>query len=351
MKKLKTHIIPTLLCAAILSTASCSEEVRVAGSGHGGQDDRVTVNIAPKGEAPTPLGEVLPDNAISTFRMLFFHASTGSLAYNRLFDMSQNPVTIEIKTGDYSVAFVANEDSDEDVSDALAALAVGTANVTDMHSIAFDASAFTDSKNIPMAGYVRNVTFQGNGKLTVGGTATSTPWDISTYLLRLGVRGDLHLTTVYEAVYTNFTGIRIENIPSKVYLLSHRADNGVAIFNNNGSSYATTRSISASAGDNGVEFTPIVSEPGSYEWTKARIILPSSVFADEDDTGKALRFCAVFDNDGVMSATVGVDEPHSDYTAPRNTHFALEGDVLDLINFSVSIASWGDRTDVTIPVN
>lgn len=346
MKKLRPHIILMLLCAALFYPTSCSEDTRAAS----GQDDRITVRIAPTGEAPAPSGDVLPDNAISTFRLLIFNASTGRLAYNKLFDMSLNPVSIEIQTGDYRVAFIANEDSDQDVSEALNALTVGTANVTDLHTIAFDASSFSDSKNIPMAGYVENVSFAGEGRLSVGGIATPTPWDISPYLLRLGVRVDLHLTTNYEAVWTNFTGMRIENIPSKVYLLSHRVDNGVAIVNNNGSSYASARSISAASGDNGTAFTPIDGESG-YEWAKARIILPSNVFADADNAGKALRFCAVFDNEGVMSATVGVGESQGDYTAPRNTHFSLEGEVNDLINFSVSIASWGDKVDVVIPVN
>lgn len=255
------------------------------------------------------------DRAISELRVLIFR-ETGSLAYNKYTEDLSAPFHINVMTGTYDFVFIANEKSDPNLSSRLNSF---NSSLSDIYNLSFASTAFDENRNIPMSHIEKNVQVLGQGKYKLSGEdEKSGTWNV--ILTRLGIRIDLLLKTKDITKRNVFDGIKIKRLPKTVPIFP---------FNNSGDEiYNDNVGYVEKLIEKGGGFSPSGDDPEDYEWSKRRIILPSSIFSNKSTEEKSILIEAIYNNSLVApnSATLGprITEP-VDYTAPRNNYFIFNG--------------------------
>lgn len=338
---MKTNHIPfrfaALVLALVLTVTSCSREEDPQ---TGPLEETATIVFRTKAATKAPDD---PDDAITKFRILVFRYDGNKyLAYNQPYDLtSTNSVTLNLKTGTYDFVFVANEQEDSRLADILSTYSTAK-KMADIEAEYFGSTAFEAARNIPMGGIVKNVKVIGNNKLNVNGTPIQNAWDISQYLIRLGVRVDFTLKSENQFLGNAFQGIEISRVPDKVFLLPATYSGAV---NYNSAAYeASPRTIANTAFDAGSGYDPATY---TWTWTKDRLILPSSVFTPKATAANAMLFSATMTGMSPLTATLGCNEP-TDYTLPRNSRLTLVGTLQDRIDFTVSVMDWNTQQNVDL---
>lgn len=289
----------------------------------------------------------ITDYDINTFRILLFdRKGTRGLRFNFYYEnmlAANKELILKIYKGDFDFVFIANEAADTRLHTVLSSLPTGT-QLSSLETEYFVASSFNDTDYLPITGIARNVKIIEDNKLQVnGGSIITSTWSIRSYLKRLAVRIDMTVTTSSQWVWDNFQRFSISNLPQKVFLLEESISNA-PIYNNTGV-YSSARNITLSNLDsygwNGATL--------AGTWKKARIIVPSNIFADKSTESKAITINAYMTGIAAVKATLGKNISGSDYTSPRNICYTFTGEVQqDGISFSVEAEAWPSAQNVDL---
>lgn len=315
-----------------------------------------------------------PDYRVTHFRILAFDATTSDKECLYNFDYKVVPnngvVSFLVKHGvKYDLVFIANEDSDADVSAALQAFTPQSGKkLKDVYDIAFKNEAFDVDKDIPMSAIISNLEVFPDRTYKINGGAVGVGI-IPVYMERLGVRLDITLKTESTNKMADLEHIRLTNVPQTVPLFPVNYD-GTPIDNtkNGGSDNYTYRLILPSEGDKNDLNEVWVKDGDEYTWTKARTIIPSTVFSPSTSKTRGIDFVLEYDGsytykEGVL---LGINTPNTDtseyyppnnvpeptdaenYTLPRNTRLIFEAFIEDnnIILGSIVVNAWGNKTDI-----
>lgn len=390
----------TAAITAALALSGCTKDLAEPGRTSGGEGEPVSIVLSAfsvgdmAGEAasrgPVTAGSMGDerDSEFTSLRVMIFRTG-GTLAYNKTVTISPtfNPFTIEMTTGTYDFVFIANEDTDTDLTARLAAYNAGR-KIGDIYHETISSAAFRNDYTIPMTHIIKNVTVTANssgvGSVAVAGSTKPNPWPVE--VTRAAVRVDVILKTddATVAAAGRFTALQLTNVPNKVYLFDSDGDSGTN-YNAGGTGWseptsplAAWREISGTDGDIYTHyddppgddptilytltedaaargFVESATETGVYYWYK-RIILPSSLFSPVTTEANAITLSAIV-NGRPLSATLGKADLKDaagatiGYTAPRNQRYTMIGTLVpdQPIDFTVSVTPWGGNTDVELP--
>jgi hypothetical protein len=250
----------------------------------------------------------------------------------------------------YDFVFIANESSDAAFHLALANLAVTTESVTGADITALDvlnvaSTAFGKGLPIPMSGKVMNVQVYNNGTYSLDGVvlydSNSDPLEAT--LVRLGIRLDVRVVA-YTSLNDDFTGIRIEQVPTAVPLFPTIMNSTTPRYS--ASTYeATPRTITLAQGedkngDPSGTFIESSTQSGIWEWYTSRVILPSNTFADPTNPYASTQVTILNGDDSEASLLVTTVD--TDWTAPRNLYWKMDVALLSRISIYTSVAPWDD---------
>jgi hypothetical protein len=334
------QLVGILLGLIVLVTAvSCLDEETVAQEGQ-----LVTVTLSPASGAPgtrsldadnppQPNPDLdAADRRITQFPILVF-STTGGLVENFYTTdiATRNPWTIRLYGGTYHFVFIANEGSAGDNSGTdqqWNTLKTFTGSLTQLENIAFPSSAFADTKDIPMSAICKDVQLLGDNQYKIGGGGTQTgTWPVT--VTRLGVRVDVRLHTALAQKVQDFTGLEFHNVPTSVPVLEQTTGGTPTdLLSPAGYESSPFRPVLKANGDT-PDFTDIGTGPqaGEKEWKKTRVILPSSVFADNTDPDKGIEVHVIYG--GTSAKAVLAPDPATSYTQPRNTYYTFDAELVN----------------------
>ena len=349
MKILHTLWIVLALWLPVLT--SCTQDPAIDPSE--GQDVKIVFKTGTRADG-TNIGSE-EDRYINTLRVMGYWDKDGTLAFNRLVhgpsseNKQQIPDTeIQVKTGKYTIIFIANEHADELTSDLLKDITSSQNNTLSYlrKEVAFARSAFSGAKDIPMVTIKENIVIQGDRllidpSLITGENPTGLIADVwSVSMVRLGVRIDLALTAS-SGSFGNWWNagsgkLYFNNVPSKVYIYP-KTDNSVGMATNN-------EVYSVAPGYPGTM-------PGEVSGNRTvkfeRIILPESYFTPVTNSDKALEVSLSTTGSNAYKAIVRFDKSKEDYTLRRNTFLDITATLTNEVEpeLELEIGPGGENND------
>ena len=213
-----------LFGAAVLLLVSCVKE---QDNMEPGQDVVITLDAGTRSSEPGATA----DSYINSLRVLGYHAVNGQLVFNEKVNFTGIDAIgyqgeIHVKTGTFTVVFIANEHADAATSALLTAIGSGaTGTLAHLKSISFSYGAFGVTKDIPMVKIKNNVHIKGDNLLSDpeinSGADISTDWDVE--MERIGIRVDLtlKLTATQKTAWQSGTHngkVYLNNVPTKAYI-------------------------------------------------------------------------------------------------------------------------------------
>ena len=327
-----------LAAATLLLSVSCAKEENIVND-----DEPVTITIGAAMKAAGDASGTDEDYYINSFRMLGYRSSTGILAFNEMVfglpaTSTANRKEIEeyvnVKTGNFTIVFIANEHSDPALSAALQAIDSVTNNtLAHLRTLAFLDTAFDTNKNIPMSAIFQNISiYSDNTLLDPTNPAHTAPVPKWTLLLtRLGIRIDIKLTLTEEQKDAWLGGsgaykVNFNNVPKKVYIFPD-IENSSDRFTNF---------------EKEVTLTPATPPQDPYYgltwiYRGLRIILPETnspaLLESEALTMRIME--GATPRTGVITTTgAGV------YTIPRNHYINVKAGMSALIVFDATVLPW-----------
>ena len=218
----------------LLLVASCAKEQHTTFSG---EDATLTLNVGTR--AGEELGDP-EDRYINSLRVIGYNTADGQLAFNEKVlgiptastdndDAFER--TINVKTGNFTIIFIANEHETPATSALLEGITSSNNNTLSYlkTSVSFPHQAFDAGKDIPMVTVKENITIQGDDMVVDPDSPTPTAvlnkWPVS--MERLGIRIDLtlQLLEVQREAWQNDDGkVYFSNVPDKVFLFPGTAN-------------------------------------------------------------------------------------------------------------------------------
>lgn len=355
----------TLGCLlAALSFASCSKDDGDP------QTDEATIDLFAGLSKGTGNAFEVQEDEIGSLRLLIFEHYSGNYSDNIEISSynSEEPISINLKTGRYDFVFVANETVDANIAAQLDAVSSGT-NISQLQEWYFSSASINNSGVIPLARVIRDIQVLADNHMVLhkpdgGQEIVSGKWRVN--LERLAVKVNLTVATYQETIKDDFKELRVVNVPAKVFLMKERLDGTV---NDNSGVVETdeifigaSRTFVRANGDAyyaeksaGYRIIPLetpadwvqTDQSGDlrYEWYK-RLILPALEFPasgnDAQDKARAITF-QVKSASGANDRTGYMPSP-TNYSVLRNNIYVLTG-LLDnnQIEFAaggISVADW-----------
>lgn len=270
------------------------------------------------------------DYLVSSLRVLAFNRSTGACVSNIRYnedEWTNNILHYPITIGNYDFVFLANEPGGATLLNTLN----GISTYDNLNNIAYPASAFTSSQNIPMMQEIKNVTVLPNGAgATLNDGTTISLLELA--LDRLGVRVEVILEAEdnYDAV---FSGVIFSNLPDLVPLTAGYSG---PIPRN------TIRKFSLS--EDGSYFSNATPGISGMNWAKkiTRVILPSSEPESKDDKTKAVVFTLNMGENYNPACELMIASNPVDYSLPGNTKLDLTGLIKETLEVNIEASAWGD---------
>jgi hypothetical protein len=285
------------------------------------------------------------DRQISSLRVMGFRTADKTVAFNHRIEVEDHTEKFEgtfwVKTGHYTLVFIANEDSDGTIDDTTTEqdetmkgqldafnTEVPLKTIYDLRRIYFDRSAFDDDKPIPLFQSIKDVLITladdrpnpDQDNRIKGTTDKDNPGDPLRVeeLKRLGVRLDLTMTLDNE-LYSEWSNpakgnkkIHFKNIPAGVYLFEDIYNSGLG-----------TSDLEVDCDDENLEVDTEPSQDGKTTTvTIKRIILPELFLAESDnESDNALTISINTGEDAPRTAVIAPNAP--DYSIPRNAYLLV----------------------------
>lgn len=376
MKHLYTIIFCLLLTTVYFS---CTHEAG-APENLDTEDSEIALDISRKRTRASEDENRSLDDTILSLRILVFDtiATSEKCLYNFKFGRLTGNKTVRFRVAPettYNLVVITNEHKDPAVSAALEAFDENK-KMEDVYGIYFSSSAFLDTEEIPMSATYNKLKVLSNRRWVnrQGGKTDTVTYPVPVEVVRLGVRLDITLKTKSADKKANLEHIRLKRIPAQVPLFPTNYEGNVIIDNtvdaSNNDSYKTPEFLIDESSGTWETKHGDLDEDGEdedyYVWTKARTIIPSTVFADPTSTTRGIDFILEYDDGYKEGVLLGINTPNTtcskhypsgtppgspyNYTLPRNTYLALDAIIEDdfIIFNSVTVAIWGDRNDVGI---
>lgn len=343
MMKYKIMIV---LSALFLMLSACSKESAVNGNEEESRDAVITFVTGTRSGSTNAGSDA--DRYINSLRVLGYRTSTGELAFNetvygiptQVSERFEYEGNISVRTGKFTVVFVANEHSDAAVSAVLNGITT-TENSTLAYlrnQVAFAHTAFASDKDIPMVTVKENIVIQDDNKLIdpAIGTDVLNKWPVS--MERIGIRVDLKFAFENEDAHTAWATaktITIERVPDRVYLFAGQ-DNTDA---------PTSKVYSYPSA--------VYTGTTTKTYDLGRIILPENYFTSAttpEDKAMVLKISADRERACKMVSSIAA---HG-YTLPRNTFLSAtvtipEDPTADIL-WDSRVADWDDQSIADVGV-
>jgi len=333
--------------AVLLLPVSCIKE-NIAPAAE--QEQTVVITIGAGVRAAGDASGTPDDYYINSLRVLGYRHSDGTLAFNELAlglpASTLNSDTVEeeidVKTGRFTIIFIANEHSDPALSAQLGAITEDSNNtLSHLQGLSFAHTAFGMSNNninIPMVAVRRNIIIQGDNKLIEQGTTYNDKWPV--LLERVGIRigVKLLLTDSQLAAWPSNRRVYFNNVPDKAYIYPGVSNSGSLVADN--VKFATLTAAGKEGGLNVFKndriILPELSDPALPE-NKG---LTLSVLQGSTPRTGALRNLNASDVPFDWAGTYG-------YTTPRNHYVDVTASFGETgLDFIVQNLEWND---VVIP--
>ena len=332
--------------SVFLLLTSCVKEHNTAVDS---EDVSITLNVGTRA-TPEQEGDA-QDRYINSMRMLVYQYSSGKLVFNhKLYGVptaesarEDYTGTVEMKTGQFTVVFIANELSDRKdtdpsyikLTDQLEAIEVDDPNTNTLSylkSLSFCDQAFASNIDIPMVTVREGIIVQGTNKLVDETGNAQTKLEVS--MERLGIRIDLTLKLLPEqwtAWQSEQGKVSFSNIPGEVFLFS-----GIE---NAPATLSRDVVIADYDDDSTVDSDGLIVIPTS------RIILPELYSANIDAiNGLILKINAPSEFTGAIYAgEKKADNLTDNYALPRNLRLGLTAKIGEVsITFNTNVMDWTD---------
>jgi len=336
------HKILSCTAVLLLLLSSCSKE-RKAITGEG-ESATITISTATRADHA---GDAA-DRYINSLRVLGYNTTTGELAFNEeVFGITttstDNKVsfeeTINVKTGKFTVIFIANEHKSSSTSALLSGITPSNNNTISYlrNTVSFPHGSFDSGKDIPMVTIKDNIIIQGDNMVIDPGSSTPTAvmnrWPVE--MERLGIRLDLtlKLTALQVDEWTKDNGkIYLVNVPGEAFIFPGTDNSGTLL--------STDKEYT-------VSLTPVGTEGDLSIYKLSRIILPESSFLGlikanaltlKLKEGSLTRL-------GVISAGTAAKYGTNGYTLPRNTYLDITAEIGEItLAFNISVLPWEEES-------
>ena len=335
------HKILSCTAVLLLLLSSCAKEREDIT----GEDENATIIISTATRADHA-GDAA-DRYINSLRVLGYNTANGQLAFNEeVFGITTASTdnkeafekTINVKTGKFTVVFIANEHKSPATSALLNGISASSNNNISYlrNTVSFPHEAFDSGKDIPMVTIKENIIIQGDNMVIDPGSSTPTAvlnkWPVE--MERLGIRIDvtLKLTAAQVTEWTNDNGkIYLVNVPGEVFIFPGTDNSGTLL--------STDKEYT-------VSLTPTGTEGELSIYKLSRIILPESSFIDlakanaltlKLKEGALTRFGAISAGSDAKYGTNG-------YTLPRNTYLDITAQIGETsFTFNINVLDWVDE--------
>ena len=325
----------------LLLLTSCVKEQEVTM----GKDENATITISTATRADNA-GDA-EDRYINSLRVLGYNTTDGQLAFNEeVFGITTASTaneetfekTVNVKTGKFTVVFIANEHKTPATSAMLSGISPSSNNNISYlrNTVSFPHEAFANDKDIPMVTIKENIIIQGDNMVIDPGSSTPSAvlnkWPVA--MERLGIRIDLtlKLTAAQVTEWTNDNGkIYFTNVPEEVFIFPET--------DNSGAFLPADKEYS-------VSLTPTGTEGGLSVYKLSRIILPESSFTDLTKANAlTLKLKeGALTRLGAISAGTGTKYGTNGYTLPRNTYLGITAEIGETsLTFTINVMDWVDE--------
>ena len=328
-----------LFGTAVLLLASCVKE---QDNTQEGQDVVITLDAGTRSSEPGATA----DRYINSLRVLGYNSVSGQLSFNEKVDFTGSNATnfqdiINVKTGTFTVVFIANEHADPATSALLNAIGStsATSNLAHIKGISFSYGAFSATKDIPMVKIKNSVHIKGDNLLSDpeinSGADISTSWNVE--LERIGIRVDLtlKLTDAQKTAWQSGTHngrVYLNNVPVKAYIFPGMDNSDVLLTGNEIFVSPTAASPAVVGGLNIFEYT--------------RVILPESIIKESNPATAKTKALTLSLYEGATKRTGIINSGIAGYNSslPRNLWVGVTATVKDdEVDFEIEVSSWTDK--------